>query len=249
MIVLKSEQELAIMREAGKIAAEALQAVRERVQPGISTAELDQIACEFITKRNAIPAFKGYHGFPASICASINDEVVHGIPSKKRVLKDGDILSVDVGAVFKGFVGDTATTIPVGEISSDAQKLLEVTEGALAAGIAQARTGNFLEDISGAVQDYAESRGFSVVREYVGHGVGRSMHEEPQIPNYRQGKRGPKLKPGMTLAIEPMINEGVWETRTLGDKWTVVTKDGKLSAHFEHTIAVTEDQPEILTKL
>jgi len=249
VIVLKSENELATMREAGKIAAETLQALRQHVKPGVSTAELDHFACDFITKRNAVPAFKGYHGFPGSICVSINDEVVHGIPSKRRVLKEGDILSVDVGAVYKGFVGDTAATIPVGEISSDAEKLLEVTEGALAAGIAQARAGNFLEDISGAVQDYAETRGYSVVREYVGHGVGRTMHEEPQIPNYRQGKRGPKLKPGMTLAIEPMINEGVWETRTLGDKWTVVTKDGKLSAHFEHTVAVTENGPEILTKL
>ncbi len=240
------------MREAGKIAAETLEALRERVKPGVSTAELDMFACEFITKRDAVPAFKGYRGpypFPASICTSINDEVVHGIPSKKRILKPGDILSVDVGAIYKGYVGDTAATIPVGEISADAKKLLEITEGALAVGIERARAGNFLEDISGAVQDYAETHGYSVVREYVGHGVGRSMHEEPQIPNYRQGKRGPKLKPGMTLAIEPMINEGVWETRTLGDKWTVVTKDGKLSAHFEHTVAITDGEPEILTKL
>ena len=237
------------MREAGKIAAETLEALREHVKPGVSTAELDRFASEFITKRNAVPAFKGYRGFPGSICTSVNDEVVHGIPSKRRVLKEGDILSVDVGAVYKGFVGDTAATIPVGKISTDAEKLLQVTDGALAAAIAKARAGNFLEDISGAVQDYAESRGYSVVREYVGHGVGRTMHEEPQIPNYRQGKRGPKLKPGMTLAIEPMINEGVWETRTLGDKWTVVTKDGKLSAHFEHTVAITENEPEILTKL
>lgn len=249
MIVLKSEKEIAIMREAGKIAAETLEALRPHVKPGVSTAELDILACEFIARRNATPAFKGYHGFPASICTSLNDEVVHGIPSKKRILKQGDILSVDVGAVYKGYIGDTAATLPVGEISDDAKKLLEVTQGALAAGIEQARAGNFLEDISGAVQDYAETRGFSVVREYVGHGVGRTMHEEPQIPNYRQGKRGPRLKPGMTLAIEPMINEGVWETRTLGDKWTVVTKDGKLSAHFEHTVVITETNPEILTKL
>lgn len=249
MIVLKSENELAIMREAGKIAAETLEALRPRIKPGVSTAELDDLARDFITKRNAIPAFKGYRGFPASICTSINDEVVHGIPSRKRVLKEGDILSVDVGAIYHGYVGDTAATIPVGEITEGAKKLLAATEGALAAGIEQAQAGNFLEDISGAVQDYAEARGFSVVREYVGHGVGRSMHEEPQIPNYRQGKRGPKLKPGMTLAIEPMVNEGVWETRTLGDKWTVVTKDGKLSAHFEHTVAVTQNGPEILTKL
>lgn len=236
------------MREAGKIAADTLEALRPHVKPGVSTAELDMLACEFITGRNATPAFKGYHGYPASICTSINDEVVHGIPSKKRVLKEGDILSVDVGAVYKGYIGDTAATIPVGAISETARKLLEVTQGALLAGIEQARAGNYLEDISGAVQDFAEARGFSVVREYVGHGVGRTMHEEPQIPNYRQGKRGPKLKAGMTLAIEPMINEGVWETRTLGDKWTVVTKDGKLSAHFEHTVAITNGEPEILTQ-
>ncbi len=249
MIVLKSKNELAIMRDAGKIAAETLEALREQVKPGVSTAELNQFAHDFITKRNAVPAFKGYRGFPASICTSINEQVVHGIPSKKRILEEGDILSVDVGAVYKGFVGDTAATLPVGAIPEHAQKLLEVTQGSLKAGIEKARSGNFLEDISGAVQDYAESRGYSVVREYVGHGVGRSMHEEPQIPNYRQGKRGPKLKPGMTLAIEPMVNEGVWQTRTLGDKWTVVTQDGKLSAHFEHTVAITDDEPEILTKL
>lgn len=237
------------MREAGRIAAETLETLREQVKPGVSTAELNQLAQDFITKRNAVPAFKGYRGFPAAICTSVNEQVVHGIPSKKRILVDGDILSVDVGAVYKGFVGDTAATLPVGEISEHAQKLLEVTQGALAAGIEQAHSGNFLEDISGAVQDYAESRGYSVVREYVGHGVGRSMHEEPQIPNYRQGKRGPKLKPGMTLAIEPMVNEGMWQTRTLGDKWTVVTQDGKLSAHFEHTVAITDGEPEILTKL
>ncbi len=249
MIVLKSKNELAVMRDAGRIAAETLEALTEQVKPGVSTAELNQFAHDFITKRNAVPAFKGYRGFPASICTSINDEVVHGIPNKKRILRDGDILSVDVGAVYKGFVGDTAWTLPVGKIPEHAQKLLEVTQGALAAGIEKACTGNFLEDISGAIQDYAESRGYSVVREYVGHGVGRSMHEEPQIPNYRQGKRGPKLKPGMTLAIEPMVNEGVWQTRTLGDKWTVVTQDGKLSAHFEHTVAITDGEPEILTKL
>jgi methionyl aminopeptidase len=249
MIVLKSNNELAIMRDAGRIAAQALEALREQVKPGISTAELDQIADDFIAKRNAVPAFKGYHGFPASICTSVNEQVVHGIPSKKRILEEGDILSVDVGAVYKGFVGDTAATLPVGAIPEHAQRLLQATQGALAAGIEKARSGNFLEDISGAVQDYAESLGYSVVREYVGHGVGRSMHEEPQIPNYRQGKRGPKLKPGMTLAIEPMVNEGVWQTRTLGDRWTVVTQDGKLSAHFEHTVAITDGEPEILTKL
>jgi methionyl aminopeptidase len=249
VIVIKSQNEIAIMRQAGQIVAEAHAALREKIKPGVSTAELDALAYEIITKRGAKPSFKGYHGFPASICTSINQEVVHGIPNKKRVLQDGDIIAVDVGATLKGFVGDAAFTAAVGRVSGTAQRLIETTEGALMAGIEQARRGNYLDDISGAVQDYAEARGFSVVREYVGHGVGRAMHEEPQIPNYRQGKRGPQLKPGMTLAIEPMLNEGVWATRTLRDKWTVVTQDGKLSAHFEHTVAVTEGAPEILTKL
>ncbi len=249
MIVIKTKNEIATLREAGRIVAETLEALREKAKPGVSTAELDAIAYQIITKRNAVPSFKGYHGFPASICASINSEVVHGIPSKKRILKEGDIISLDVGATYKGFVGDAAVTVGVGAVSDTAKRLMETTQGALMAGIAQVRTGNHLEDISGAVQDYAESRGFSVVRQYVGHGVGRAMHEEPQIPNYRQGKRGPVLKPGMTLAIEPMVNEGVWETRTLNDDWTVVTEDGKLSAHFEHSVAVTEGEPEILTLL
>jgi len=237
------------MREAGQIAAETLEVLREQVQPGVSTAELDALAHTFITQRNALPTFMGYRGFPASICTSINEQVVHGIPSKKVVLKEGDIISIDVGATFKGFVGDAAATFAVGKVSDTAQRLMEATQGALMAGVAQARAGKYLDDISGAIQDYAEARGFSVVREYVGHGVGRAMHEEPQIPNYRQGKRGPQLKPGMTLAIEPMVNAGVWQTRTLRDKWTVVTKDGKLSAHFEHTVAVTDGEPEILTLL
>lgn len=237
------------MRQAGRIVVEVHEALHERIKPGVSTAELDAIAYQIITKRDAKPSFKGYKGFPASICASINQEVVHGIPSAKRVLQEGDIIAIDVGATYKGFVGDAAFTAGVGRISENAKRLLGTTEGALAAGIAQVHPGKFLEDISGAIQDYAEARGYSVVREYVGHGVGRQMHEEPQIPNYRSGKRGPMLKPGMTLAIEPMVNEGVWETRTLRDKWTVVTKDGKLSAHFEHTVAVTEGEPDILTKL
>ena len=249
MIVIKSKNEIAMMREAGRIVAEVHQVLREKIKPGVSTAALDAMAYEIITKRGAKPSFKGYRGFPASICTSINQEVVHGIPSKKRVLQEGDIIAIDVGATLNGFVGDGAFTSGVGRVSETATRLMETTEGALIAGIAQVRVGNHLDDISGAVQDYAESRGFSVVREYVGHGVGRAMHEEPQIPNYRQGKLGPQLKPGMTLAIEPMVNEGVWETRTLRDKWTVVTQDGKLSAHFEHTVAVTEGEPEILTRL
>jgi methionyl aminopeptidase len=249
MIVIKSQNEIAIMREAGRIVAEVQQALREKVKPGVTTADLDALAYAIITKRGATPSFKGYRGFPASICASINNEVVHGIPNKKRVLVEGDIIAVDIGATLKGFVGDGAFTVGVGQVSEVAKRLMQATEGALMAGVAQARAGNYLDDISGAVQDYAEAQGFSVVREYVGHGVGRTMHEEPQIPNYRQGKRGPQLKPGMTLAIEPMVNEGVWQTRTLRDKWTVVTQDGKLSAHFEHTVAVTEGEPEILTRL
>ncbi len=249
MIVLKSKNEIAIMRQAGLIVAQVLEQIREKVKPGVSTEDLDAFAYEFIVKHNAKPAFKGYRGFPASLCTSINNEVVHGIPSKRRVLKEGDIISIDVGAIRDGFVGDGAWTFPVGRVSDVAKRLLETTEGALAAGIAEVRPGKYLEDISGAVQDYAEARGFSVVREYVGHGIGRAMHEDPQIPNYRQGKRGPQLTPGMVLAIEPMVNQGTWETRTLRDKWTVVTQDGKLSAHFEHTVAVTEDGPDILTEL
>jgi len=249
VIVIKSKSEIAIMRQAGRIVAEVHEALRERIQPGVSTADLDALAYEIITKRDAKPSFKGYRGFPASICASINQEVVHGIPNKNRTLREGDIIAIDVGATYKGFVGDGAYTYGIGKVSTIAQKLMETTEGALLSGIAQVYAGKFLDDISGAIQDYAEARGFSVVREYVGHGVGRQMHEEPQIPNYRAGKRGPRLKPGMTLAIEPMLNEGVWQTRTLRDKWTVVSKDGKLSAHFEHTVVVTEGEPEILTRL
>lgn len=249
MIVIKSKNEIAIMREAGLIVAQVLEQIQAKVKPGVSTEELDAFAYDFIVKHNAKPAFKGYRGFPASLCTSINNEVVHGIPSKKRVLKEGDIISIDVGAIRNGFVGDGAWTFPVGRVSDVAKRLLEATEGALMAGIDQVRPGKYLDDVSGAVQDYAESRGFSVVREYVGHGIGRAMHEDPQIPNYRQGKRGPQLTPGMVLAIEPMVNQGTWETRTLRDKWTVVTQDGELSAHFEHTVAVTEGEPEILTRL
>ncbi|MBI3914881.1 MAG: type I methionyl aminopeptidase [Chloroflexi bacterium] len=249
MIVLKSRNEIALMREAGRIVAQSLIELRERAKPGVTTLDLNNIAHTFITKRQAVPAFKGYRGFPASICTSLNDEVVHGIPNAKRVLKEGDIISIDVGAIYRGYVGDAATTLAIGAISDDARKLLQVTEGALAVAIAHACAGKYLEDLSAAVQDYAESRGYSVVRDYVGHGVGRTMHEDPQIPNFRQGKKGPVLKPGMTLAIEPMINQGTWKTRTLRDKWTVVTKDGRLSAHFEHTVLVTEGEPEILTLL
>jgi methionyl aminopeptidase len=249
VIVIKSKNEIATMRQAGKIVAEVLQALRFAVKPGVTTYELDQLAQTIIAQRGAKPTFRGYHGFPASICASINCEVVHGIPSQKRVLQSGDIISIDVGATFKGLVGDAAITLPVGTVSEKARRLMDATQGALAAAIEQCRAGNYLDDISGTIQDYAESRGYSVVRQYVGHGVGRQMHEDPQIPNYRQDKRGPQLKPGMTLALEPMVNEGVAATRVLRDKWTVVTKDGKLSAHFEHTVAISDGAPDILTLL
>lgn len=247
MIVIKSKSELATMREAGRIVAKTLEALKQIVRPGVTTYELDQLAQTIITRHGAVPTFKGYRGFPASICTSINHELVHGIPSRKRMLNEGDIISIDVGATLRGLIGDAAITLPVGRVSERAQRLLETTEGALWAAIAQCRAGNYLEDISAAIQDYAEARGYAVVREYVGHGVGRQMHEEPQVPNFRQGKRGPQLKPGMTLALEPMVNEGTAETRVLRDKWTVVTKDGKLSAHFEHTVAITNGAPDILT--
>jgi methionyl aminopeptidase len=249
MITLKSPSELARMRWAGRIVAEVLAALQQSIRPGVNTAELDELAYQIITKHKAIPSFKGYRGFPASLCVSINEEVVHGIPNKKRYLKEGDIVSFDVGAIYQGYHGDAAVTVGVGEIAEAAKELLAVTAGALAAGIAQSRAGHHTGDISWAIQDYAESRGYSVVREYTGHGIGLQMHEDPQIPNYGQRKRGILLKPGMTFALEPMVNEGNWHTRVLADNWTVVTKDQKLSAHFEHTIAVTEGEPEILTCL
>lgn len=237
------------MRQAGRIVAEVLAALQQRIRPGVNTAELDELVYQIITNCKAFPSFKGYRGFPASLCVSINEEVVHGLPNKKRYLKEGDIVSFDVGAIYQGYQGDAAVTVGVGEIAEAAKELLAVTAGTLAAGIAQSRAGNHTGDISWAIQDYAESRGYSVVREYTGHGIGLQMHEDPQIPNYGQPERGFLLKPGMTFALEPMVNEGDWRTRVLADNWTVVTKDGKLSAHFEHTIAVTEGEPEILTRL
>jgi len=237
------------MRQAGRIVAEVLAALQQRIRPGVNTAELDELVYQIITKCKAFPSFKGYRGFPASLCVSINEEVVHGLPNKKRYLKEGDIVSFDVGAIYQGYQGDAAVTVGVGEIAEAAKELLAVTAATLAAGIAQSRAGNHTGDISWAIQDYAESRGYSVVREYTGHGIGLQMHEDPQIPNYGQPERGFLLKPGMTFALEPMVNEGDWRTRVLADNWTVVTKDGKLSAHFEHTIAVTEGEPEILTRL
>ncbi len=248
MITIKSEKELTYMRDAGRVVAETFEILKDMVKPGVTTKELDAKAEDFIRSQGARPAFKGYGGFPATLCTSVNEEVVHGIPSLKK-LENGDIISIDCGAVINGFVGDSALTLPVGAVSSEAQELLRVTEESLYAGIAKAVEGNRLSDISHSVQQCVESQGMSVVRDYVGHGIGSKMHEDPQIPNYGPPGRGPRLKKGMTLAIEPMVNLGTFEVRTLSDNWTVVTLDGRLSAHFEHTIAITDDTPEILTKL
>lgn len=249
MIILKSSREIDIMKKANSIVAETHVYLQEKIVPGVTTAEINRLADEFIRKKGAIPSFKGYRGFPASICISINKEVVHGIPNEQRVLKAGDIVSLDIGTVYEGFNGDAARTFPVGNINQEAANLLDITRKALEMGIDQAIPGNRLTDISHAVQTYAESNGYSVVREYVGHGIGRDMHEDPQIPNFGSAGRGPLLKPGMTLAIEPMINIGGYKVKTLADGWTVVTEDNSLSAHFEDTIAITEEGPEILSKI
>ncbi|EIW16529.1 MULTISPECIES: type I methionyl aminopeptidase [Pelosinus] len=248
MIILKSEREISYLRDAGKIVAETLVEVKKAAKPGVTTLDLDRIAEEYIKGRGAIPAFKGYHGFTGNICSSINEEVVHGIPGLRK-LKSGDNVSIDIGAVINGYNGDAAITVAVGEVDAEVQKLLDVTEESLYKGIEQAILGNRLSDISHAVQVHAEQHGFGVVRDYVGHGIGRSMHEDPQVPNYGDPGRGPRLKAGMTLAIEPMVNLGTYEVKTLDDGWTVVTLDGKRSAHFEHSIAITDGKPEILTKL
>ncbi len=248
MIVLKAKYELELMRHAGHIVGMVLDAMRDAVKPGVSTAELNDLAEKIIAREGAKPAFKGYAGFPATICASINTEMVHGIPSRKRVLKESDIVSVDVGSIYKGWYGDAAITLPVGKISPDAQRLLDVTKGSLEAGIANAVAGGHLGDISAAVQNYVESNGFAVIREYTGHGIGRKLHEDPQVLNYGRPGTGVRLRPGMTIAIEPMVSAGSYETRVLEDGWTVVIADGSLSAHFEHTIAITENGPEIFTK-
>ncbi|MFH1485341.1 MAG: type I methionyl aminopeptidase [Chloroflexota bacterium] len=245
-IIIKSPQEIEIMRQAGRIAAAALAAMVKEIRPGLRTAELDAVANREIGIGGAVPSFKGYRGFPASICVSVNNEVVHGIPGD-RVLQEGDIVSLDVGAFFNGYHGDTAVTVAVGEISADARRLVEVTEGALAAAIVAARAGKRLGDVSAAIQDHAEPRGFWVVREYVGHGIGRDMHEEPQVPNFGPPGIGPLLREGMTLALEPMVNTRGWKTQVGENGWTVSTADGGLSAHFEHTIAITDGAAEILT--
>jgi len=250
MITIKSAREVEIMAQAGGIVAETLHLVAKHTTPGISTEELDDLAEEFIRSHpGATPSFKGLYDFPKSLCTSINQEIVHGIPSRKRVVRDGDILSVDCGVCIEGLHADSATTVPVGEVTDDVQRLLQVTQDALQAGIAQACAGNHVGDIGHAVQRVAEAAGFSVVRELVGHGIGTSFHEEPQVPNYGKPKRGPRLSRGMTIAIEPMINMGKPEIRTLDDRWTVVTRDGKWSAHFEHTVMVDDGAPRILTLL
>jgi len=245
-IIIKSEREIAVMRQAGKIVATVLDILSKQVRPGMKTKELDVIAAREVERLGAKPSFKGYRGFPANLCVSVNDEIVHGIPGE-RVLRQGDIVSLDLGASFMGFQGDAAVTAGVGEIDSQARELMETTEAALKAGIAAAHPGARLGDISAAIQSYAESRGYSVVREYTGHGIGREMHEEPQIPNFGLPGTGPVLKRGMTLALEPMVNVGDWHTRVGGDHWTVLTADGSLSAHFEHTIVITDGEAEVLT--
>jgi len=249
MINRKSRYEISLMKTAGSIVAEVLLELKSRVQPGISTAQLDAIAEQIILKNNAVPTFKGYHGFPATICSSINEQVVHGIPADSSILKEGDIISLDVGATYKGMIGDSAITVGVGSISKEVEQLLEVTNQALYDGIEKMVSGNQLQDVSGAIEDQANQYGFGIVKQYGGHGVGRNMHEEPFVFNYRTGDPGPILKSGMVMALEPMFNIGVGDVHTLSDNWTVVTNDGKYSAHFEHTVLVTDNGPEILTIL
>jgi methionyl aminopeptidase len=244
MVIIKSDEEIVIMRKCGKILAAVLDKLRAEVIPGIKTGQLDIMMAEESRKRGVIPSFKNYRGFPANLCVSVNDEIVHGIPGE-RILQEGDIVSLDVGAKLNGFHTDAAVTIGVGRISKEAADLIAVTEGSLKSGIAQAISGAWVEDISSAIQHYVESKGFSVVREYTGHGVGRDLHEEPQIPNFVIGK-GLLLRKGMTLAIEPMVNAGDWHTKLAANQWTVLTADGSLSAHFEHTIAITDNEAEVL---
>ena len=248
MIICRSAAELETMHRAGLIVWGALTELRQKVQPGVTTEELDELAEEYARKHKARPAFKNYHGYPKSLCASINNEVVHGIPSAKRAVKEGDILSMDFGVEFEGYYGDAALTIPVGKIAPERERLLRVTREALERGIEQVRAGNRLSDISAAVQQWVEKNGLSVVREFVGHSIGTKMHEDLQLPNYGEPGHGPKLQAGMVLAIEPMVNAGSPAVRVLDDKWTAVTADGGDSAHFEHTVAVTENGPWILTR-
>jgi len=246
VVALKSAREIETMRRSGKITAKVLAGLMKAVRPGMTTEQLDAMAEKGIRDLGGLPTFKGYHGFPASICASVDDEVVHGIPGS-RVLRDGDVLSIDIGTTLDGYVSDSAVTVAVGNISSEARRLMDVTQECLMIGIAQMQRGNHVGDIGAAVQAHAEKNGYGVVRELVGHGVGRAMHEEPQVPNYGKPHTGVELRPGLVLAIEPMITQGAHAVKILKDGWTVVTADGKLAAHFEHTIAVTDDGPKILT--
>ena len=241
MVVLKTRREIELMREAGRISATALKVAGEAVRPGVSTLEIDTIARKYIESQGARPNFLGLYGFPATACISINNEVIHGIPSKDRILKEGDIVSIDLGAEKNGYHGDNAATFAVGEISDEAKRLIDTTRESLYVGLKQAVAGNRVGDISNAIQMYCEERGFGVVRDFVGHGVGKELHEDPSVPNFGTPGRGVRLLPGMTIAVEPMINQGTWEVDQLSDGWTVVTKDGKLAAHFEHTIAITKD--------
>lgn len=248
MIMLKSPLEIEKVAAASRIVADVLESLREHVRPGVTTADLDRLAEEAILREGGKPAFKGYHGYPATLCTSVNEQVVHCIPRRETVLKEGDIVGLDLGVYRDGYYGDAAVTLPVGRISAEAQRLLDATEGALYEGIRAAVPGKRVSDISAAVQSFAEARGFSVVTDFVGHGIGRDLHEDPQVPNFGPPGQGPRLKPGMVLAIEPMINAGKSETQVLGDRWTVVTADGSLSAHFEHTVAVTDRGPRILSE-
>jgi len=248
MIVIKSDREIEFMRKAGQIVAQTLDELGKRIDPGVTTGELNEFADDFIRRVGGTPAFLNYRGFPASICTSVNDEVVHGIPGLRR-LENGDIISIDAGAFYHGYCGDSARTFPVGSVSAEAERLLAVTKKSLELGIEQAVSGNRIGDIGAAVQSYVEENGFNVVREFVGHGVGQKMHEAPQVPNFGRPGHGPRLEPGMTLAIEPMVNAGGYEISIMSNKWTVVTKDRSLSAHFEHSLVVTGGQPEILTRL
>ncbi|HHV13265.1 MAG TPA: type I methionyl aminopeptidase [Clostridiales bacterium] len=246
-ISIKSEKEIELMRESGRILAKIHEALQEMIRPGISTLDIDKKCAEIIKSYNCIPSFLNYNGYPASVCVSVNDEVVHGIPSKKRILREGDIVSLDCGVIYQGFHSDAARTIPVGNISKEAQQLIDVTRQSFYEGIKYAKEGHHLHEISEAIQNYVESYGYSVVRDLVGHGIGRKLHEEPQIPNFKQKRRGPKLEAGMTLAIEPMINAGRYDVYWEADDWTVVTADGSLSAHYENTVLITKGEPELLT--
>lgn len=247
-VELKGPEEIARMREAGRIVCEILDELEKAVAPGVTTWELDALAEKLIHQKGARPAFKGYHGFPACLCASVNEEVVHGIPSKTRKLAEGDLMKLDFGVVYKGYFGDSARTVPVGKVSPEARALVEATREALRKAIGAAVPGNRIGDIGHAVQSHVEGRGFSVVRDFVGHGIGKTLHEEPQVPNFGRPGQGMKLRPGMVLAIEPMVNAGTHEVQVLDDDWTAVTLDRKLSAHFEHTVLVTDGGPEVLTR-